>query len=258
MAKRLAKFSTTITLLLLLVFSQAPTGIESWSSPVYRHRTNLELEQRIRSRCRLITSSTKSHDVRRHGMLRVRWDYSKQSGQLLSSLKENSLTKLAVSPVTEQYTEDASIAKDTAATDSDALFAEETEIFWEHEKEEYNRGLAVISFITFLFAANSPLAHAVFSMAAIPPPVLLVNAGAAVAALVGLFTFRPILEGASMLETPKNKDWIDRDSSQDIQAGFEMGLAKTLGKIRLVSFSFDSKAMDSLANCLILLLPHGF
>ena len=147
------------------------------------------------------------------------------------------MTSLSATPWNTESTKRVSVSTTekgsiTTSADSNSLITEEMENFFDNkQKQEYNRGLAIILFCTFLFAANSPLAHAVFSLADIPPPVLLVNAGAAVAALTGLLILKPILEGSSFLETPSN-EWTDdnnRDTSKDIQAGFEMGLAKTLG-----------------------------
>lgn len=61
-------------------------------------------------------------------------------------------------------------------------------------KEEYRQGMTSIAIITILFSSNSPVIHAAFINASLPPPVLLLNAMTSTIALAGIFIGGPLLD----------------------------------------------------------------
>ncbi|CAB9524468.1 EamA-like transporter family (Partial), partial [Seminavis robusta] len=124
---------------------------------------------------------------------------------------------------------------------------------------EYQRGLITIGFITLLFSSNSPVLHAAFtSSSGNAPPVLLLNAGVSVVALVGLLLGGETLENntelpSSLLEQQQQlktgqppqeqflepndnnnglsflNNMMDEDDQKVLQGGCELGLWKFLG-----------------------------
>lgn len=204
---------------------------EAWS---FHHVASHARGSSIGLRVCTSSSSFSSFDIRsigrhdrRQGDENIRLEAFRNSNLLFAAPTEYAEDTI-VSTSSDKVTASSNTIVDK--DDENVLAEEMDKNFLADQRKEYNRGLAVILFVTFLFAANSPLAHAVFSMADNPPPVLLVNAGAAIAALLGLFTLKPLLEGTDMLESPSS-DWgEDRDTSNDIRAGFEMGLCKTIGE----------------------------
>lgn len=98
------------------------------------------------------------------------------------------------------------------------------------EEEEYQRGIVTIAGITLFFASNAPAVHAVFSSTdGSPPPVLLLNCGTSVVALLGLLWGGPLLssfsEPPSTLVIAEDEAAVARDS---IVAGAELGAWKFL------------------------------
>lgn len=93
---------------------------------------------------------------------------------------------------------------------------------------EYQRGLATIVFITFIFSSNSPALHAAFS-GSDPPPVLLLNAAVSCIALVGLVVGGESLEENTPLPSALDTTEVDGESGLAIQGGVELGLWKMLG-----------------------------
>ncbi|KAL3935207.1 MAG: hypothetical protein SGBAC_009228 [Bacillariaceae sp.] len=93
---------------------------------------------------------------------------------------------------------------------------------------EYQRGLATIVFITFVFSSNSPALHAAFS-GSDPPPVLLLNAAVSCIALVGLVVGGESLEENTPLPSALDTTEVDGESGLAIQGGVELGLWKMLG-----------------------------
>lgn len=214
---------TATTQLCLFLGLASPHLVASWCSQHHGIR-RASLTRTLRPPAAAFEADSVS--VRRHGGFILRLVSSRQRERSPSS---SPLTKLAAST---DFAEETETSVDTTTNeDGDAL---EAQNFMVDQDSEYQRGLAVIMFVTFIFAAHSPLAHAAFSLTSKPPPVLLVNAGAAVAALCGIFLFKPILESSSMLDTPElqNEEALQaRDDSNDIRAGFEMAVFKTIGKV---------------------------
>mmetsp|Transcript_43938 Transcript_43938/g.105997 ORF Transcript_43938/g.105997 Transcript_43938/m.105997 type:complete len:430 (-) Transcript_43938:43-1332(-) len=93
---------------------------------------------------------------------------------------------------------------------------------------EYQRGLATIVFITFIFSSNSPALHAAFS-GSDPPPVLLLNAAVSSIALVGLVVGGESLEENTPLPSSLDTSAVDEQEGLAIQGGVELGLWKMLG-----------------------------
>lgn len=89
-------------------------------------------------------------------------------------------------------------------------------------------GLLTIGFITLLFATNSPVLHWAFTTGNNSPPVLLVNTGVSVVALVGLLLGGDALEDNGTL--PSNAYKASRsNSSTSWMGGVELGMWKFLG-----------------------------
>lgn len=93
---------------------------------------------------------------------------------------------------------------------------------------EYSRGLATVSFVTLLFASNSPVLRSAFTSVEHVPPPLLVNAVASGTALSGLIVGAPLLRGVpapASIEASATSE-LNRES---LRAGAELGLVKCVG-----------------------------
>lgn len=88
------------------------------------------------------------------------------------------------------------------------------------QEAEYNRGLLVTGIVTLIFASHSPVAHGGLAAANVAPPVLLLNAAAAVVAFLGV-------SGVQAFRNKEEGPVINDDIT--VRAGFELGLCKTLG-----------------------------
>ncbi|CAB9522146.1 EamA-like transporter family [Seminavis robusta] len=202
--------------LAFVLFPLITVSVAAWSSQSPKHHGS---PSRTRSAQAVGHEAPSLIDFqRRHFQedVLIRLHSSRQPNQ------QSPLTKLSVSPISDYSKE---LAESTTTLVDDGNFMVD-------QDAEYQRGLAVIMVVTFIFAGHSPLAHAVFSLTDKPPPVLLVNAGAAISALCSLFLLKPVLESTSMLDTPELSDELaleSRDDSNDLRAGFEMGLFKTFG-----------------------------
>ena len=96
---------------------------------------------------------------------------------------------------------------------------------------EYNRGLLTVGGITLLFASNSPVIHAAFTVVEAPPPALLLNAAASVAALTGLLVGGSLLSSNTELPSTLQESATDAVDRTSITAGAELGLWKTCGTL---------------------------
>jgi len=100
-------------------------------------------------------------------------------------------------------------------------------------KDEYERGLKTIAFITLLFSSNSPVLHAAFSSVQDAPPVLLLNAAVSTIALSGLFLSGPLLDSSIPLPCTLEEDpaasCLYTPDEVCLRAGMELGLVKMLG-----------------------------
>jgi len=101
-----------------------------------------------------------------------------------------------------------------------------TEMGNDDKSAEYQRGLATIVFITFIFASNSPALHAAFS-GSDPPPVLLLNAAVSCIALLGLVLGGKTLEENTTL--PSSLDTASSENGVAVKGGIELGLWKMMG-----------------------------
>lgn len=93
---------------------------------------------------------------------------------------------------------------------------------------EYARGLITIGAITFMFASNSPVVHAAFTMTQHPPPVLLLNCAVALVGLGGLVMGSPLLRDMPKPSTLREASGADAKRLM-LQAGAELGCWKFLG-----------------------------
>ncbi|CAJ1930803.1 unnamed protein product [Cylindrotheca closterium] len=93
---------------------------------------------------------------------------------------------------------------------------------------EYQRGIATVVFITFIFSSNSPALHAAFSGSG-PPPVLLLNAAVSCVALIGLVIGGQSLEDNTPLPSALDTSAADEQEGLATQGGIELGLWKMLG-----------------------------
>eukprot|EP00316_Scyphosphaera_apsteinii_P020324 CAMPEP_0119319876 /NCGR_PEP_ID=MMETSP1333-20130426/50706_1 /TAXON_ID=418940 /ORGANISM="Scyphosphaera apsteinii, Strain RCC1455" /LENGTH=359 /DNA_ID=CAMNT_0007326411 /DNA_START=246 /DNA_END=1326 /DNA_ORIENTATION=- len=96
---------------------------------------------------------------------------------------------------------------------------------------EYRRGLLTVGGITVLFASNSPAVHAVFSNAAVAPPVLLLNAAVSIVALTGLLFGGDLLASSTPLASTLSVTASRTIEKTSVQAGLELGLWKMLGTV---------------------------
>ena len=96
---------------------------------------------------------------------------------------------------------------------------------------EYNRGLLTVGGITLLFASNSPVIHAAFTVVETPPPALLLNAAASVAALAGLLVGGSLLSSSTELPSTLQESATGDIDRTSITAGAELGLWKTCGTL---------------------------
>uniref|UniRef100_A0A7S4B2M3 EamA domain-containing protein n=1 Tax=Chrysotila carterae TaxID=13221 RepID=A0A7S4B2M3_CHRCT len=94
---------------------------------------------------------------------------------------------------------------------------------------EYQRGLAMIGFITLLFSSNSPAIHGAFTAGVNPPPVLVLNAMVSCIGLAALPACSMLLPDPKKTVDGKPAAAAQAIDGVAVRAGIELGLWKFLG-----------------------------